>query len=163
MVLSNIVWAQKVAAATQLDDPRLQKRMANLLVDTVQSPLASIPQATGGNAGQAKAAYRFYANPRVASSAIGRGFAREAAQRCLGEQALLIVQDTTTLNFTGLNSVAELGPIDSGNFASGMHLHTALAVKSTGQVIGILGACRTIDKKEIFLTECSNFEQNFRV
>ena len=49
---------------------------------------------------------------------------------------LLVVQDTTTLNFTGLCSIAELGPIDSGG--RGVHLHTALAVTASGQVVGIL-------------------------
>ena len=51
---------------------------------------------------------------------------------------MLVVQDTTTLNLTGLHSIPELGPIDSGGLARGVHVQTALAVTSTGQVIGIL-------------------------
>ncbi len=42
------------------------------------------------------------------------------------------------MNFTGLHTIPELGPIDSGGLARGVHLHTALAVTSSGQVIGIL-------------------------
>ena len=53
-------------------------------------------------------------------------FATETAQRCLDQDIVLVVQDTTTLNFTGLHSIPELGPIDSGGLARGVHLHTAL-------------------------------------
>ena len=70
-------------------------------MDTIERPSASIPQAAGDD-GQAKATYRFYANARVATEALHHGFALEAARRCLDQDVLLVVQDTTTLNFTGL-------------------------------------------------------------
>ena len=60
------------------------------------------------------------------------------AQRCLDRDEMLVVQDTTTLNFTGLHTIPELGPIDSGGLAVGVHLHTALAVTVSGQVVGPL-------------------------
>ena len=74
----------------------------------------------------------------VTAPALQLGFAVETAQRSLDQDILLVVQDTTTLNFTGLHCIPELGPIDSGGLARGVHLHTALAVTSSGQVIGIL-------------------------
>src|SRR5262249_56200781 len=67
------------------------------------------------------------------------GISAEAARRCVDEEVVVVVQDTTSLNFTPLQSIPELGPIDSGGLARGVHLHTALAVTVTGQVIGILG------------------------
>jgi hypothetical protein len=137
MTLTHIVWAQQVAADAHLPDERLQSRLTAILVGTWEHPSASIPQATG-DAGQAKAAYRFYANPRVTPEAIHQGFATEAARRCLGHDVVLVLQDTTTLNFTGLNALPELGPIDSGSRARGVHVHTALAVTPSGQVIGLL-------------------------
>ena len=48
------------------------------------------------------------------------------------------MQDTTTLNFTRLHSIPELGPIDSGGLARGLHLHTTLAVSTAGRVLGVL-------------------------
>ena len=108
-----------------------------ILVDTIERPSASIPGAAGDD-GQAKATYRFYANDRATAAALHHGVALEAARRCLGQDVLLVVRDTTALNFTGLHSIAELGPIDSGGLARGVHLHTALAVSRSGQVIGIL-------------------------
>jgi hypothetical protein len=138
MTFSHIVWAEQVAEGADLPDQRLRSRLTAILVDSIDRPSASIPQAAGDD-GQAKATYRFYANERAATEAVHYGVASEAARRCLDQDALLIVRDTTTLNFTALQHIIpELGPIDSGGLARGVHLHTALAVSSSGQVIGIL-------------------------
>ena len=138
MTLSNIVWAQQVSAATSLPDQRMKSRLASIIADAMDSPSSSIPQATQGNAGQAKATYRFYANDRVNGSSLNHGFGLETARRCLDQDSVLVVQDTTTLNLTGLHSIAELGPIDSGNLARGLHLHSAIGLTLQAKVIGIL-------------------------
>jgi hypothetical protein len=137
MTFSNTVWASQVATAADLPDERLDQRLTVILMDTIEHPSASIPQAAG-SAGAAKATYRFYANPRVTADALRGGIATETARRCLEEDVVLVVQDTTSLNFTGLQSIPELGPIDSGGLARGVHLHTALGVTTSGRVIGIL-------------------------
>jgi Transposase DNA-binding/Transposase Tn5 dimerisation domain len=137
MTFTHTVWAEQVATAANLPDERLQSRMTTILVDLLEHPSASIPQATGDE-GQAKATYRFYANARVITEDILHGFATETAQRCLDHDVVLSVQDTTTLNYTGLHSIPELGPIDSGGLARGVHLHTTLALTTSGEVIGIL-------------------------
>jgi Transposase DNA-binding/Transposase Tn5 dimerisation domain len=137
MSFAHTVWAEQVARDANLPDERLQSRLTAIVVDTLEHPSASIPQAMGDQS-QAKATYRFYANPRVTAEAIHRGFATDTARKCLDHDAVLVVQDTTTLNFTGLHSIPELGPIDSGGLARGVHLHTALAVTTSGQVVGIL-------------------------
>jgi hypothetical protein len=136
--LSNAVWAQRVAAAAALPDQRLNSRLSAIIADALDSPAASIPQATGGDAGQAKATYRFYQNPRVTSAHLNQGTALETAERCLEQPTILVVQDTTTLNFTALQRMAELGPIDSGHFARGMHVHSTLAMTVSGRVLGVL-------------------------
>jgi hypothetical protein len=135
MTFTHTVWASQIAAVADLPDARLEKRLTALLVDTLEHPSASIPEAAGDE-GQAKAAYRFYANDRVTPTELRRGVALACAQQCLDQNVLLVVQDTTTLNFTGLHAIAELGPIDSGGLARGVHLHTALAVTTTGEVLG---------------------------
>ena len=137
MTFSHTVWATQVAAVADLPGERLDKRLTAILVDTLESPSASIPEAAG-DASQATATYRFYANDRVTTEALHHGVATATAQRCLDQDTLLVVQDTTTLSFTGLHTIPELGPIDSGGLARGVHLHNALAVTSSGQVVGIL-------------------------
>jgi len=137
MTFTHTIWASQIATVADLPDARLEKRLTALLVDTLEHPSASIPEAAGDE-GQAKAAYRFSANDRVTTTDLRRGVTLACAQQCLDQDVLLIVQDTTTLNFTGLHAIAELGPIDSGGLARGVHLHTALAVTTTGEVRGIV-------------------------
>src|SRR3982751_4611689 len=98
MLLTPTVWAQQVAAAADLPDRRLEARLTAIVVGTLEHPSASIPQATG-DAHQAKGTYRFYANPRVTTTALRQGFTTATAQRCLDHDAVLVVQDTSTLNF----------------------------------------------------------------
>jgi len=74
----------------------------------------------------------------VTSAHLNQGTALETAERCLEQQTILVVQDTTTLNFTALQRMAELGPIDSGHFARGMHVHSTLAITVGGRVLGVL-------------------------
>ena len=136
MTFSHTVWAEQVSSSAELPDERLQARLTTIIVNTIEHPSASIPQATG-SAGQAKATYRFYANPRVTANLLRLGFTTDTA-RAVEEDVVLVVQDTTSLNFTGLHMIPELGPIDSGGLARGVHLHTTLALTVSGQVIGIL-------------------------
>ena len=68
MTFTHTIWAEQVATGADLPDERLQNRLTAILVSTLEHPFASIPQANGRR-GQAKATYRFYANPRVTTAA----------------------------------------------------------------------------------------------
>jgi Transposase DNA-binding/Transposase Tn5 dimerisation domain len=137
ITFSHTVWASQVATAAELPDRRLETRLTTILVNTLESPSASIPEAAG-DWGQTQATYRFFANPRVTAAALRWGFALDTSRRCLDHNVVLVVQDSTSLNFTGLNTIPELGPIDSGGPARGVHLHTALALTVCGEVLGIV-------------------------
>ena len=137
-VLSNARWAQQVGAACALPDQRLNHRLSAILADALNHPNASIPQASGGDAGQAKGTYRFYQNVRVTGADLNEGIGRETAERGLKYPVLLMVQDTTSLNLTGLRMVEALGPLDGGSAARGLYLHSTLALTETGEVLGVL-------------------------
>ncbi len=137
MDFCHAVWAQQVAAAADLPEERLENRLTAIISETIDHPSASIPQAAGSDS-EAKATYRFYGNARVCADSLRLGFCTDTARRCLEEDVLLVVQDTTSLNLTGLHCVPELGPIDSGGLARGVLLHTTLGVTTTGRVVGPL-------------------------
>ena len=62
--------------------------------------------------GARKAAYRLLANPRVRMDDILQPHREAVAERCALETMVLLVQDTTTLNYSGLkNSTTGLGPL----------------------------------------------------
>jgi hypothetical protein len=132
------LWAARISAATDLPDRRLNARLGSILEDFANSPTDSIPQAAGPW-GQTKATYRFLDNSRVSRIALADGLTRDTAQLCQDQEVILSVQDTTSLNLTANDSIAELGPIDSGGLARGLFVHTTLAMTEQGWVIGVLG------------------------
>ena len=138
LVDAHAVWAAQIASATTLPDGRLNTRLGIVLKDFADQPTDSIPQASG-NWGRTKAVYRFLDNKRVTEADLAAGVARETARLCREEKVVLAVQDTTLLNLTDNDSIAELGPIGAGNSARGLLAHTTLAVTQRGAVAGILG------------------------
>jgi hypothetical protein len=121
-----------------LPDRRLNTRLGAILEGFAERPTDSIPQAAG-EWGQTKGTYRFLANGRVTWTALGDGLARDTARTCQDWEVVLAVQDTTSLNLTPNDAIAELGPIDSGGLARGLLLHTTLALTERGAVVGVLG------------------------
>ena len=132
------LWAVRLSAATLLPDRRLNIRLGAILEDFANRPTDPIPQAAG-DWGQTKATYRFLDNDRVTEAALGQGVASDTARLCQEQAVVLAVQDTSSLNFTHNDAIAELGPIDSGNLARGLFLHTTLALTEPGSVVGVLG------------------------
>lgn len=131
------LWGIQVAEATVLPDERLDQRFASILGTFASHPLDSIPQACGDWA-STKATYRFLENQRVIDTDLLRGITRHTAQQAVKLPELLVVQDSSSLNFTRLHSIPELGPIDSGGLARGLLFHTSLALDTTGKVLGLL-------------------------
>lgn len=113
--------------------------MGNILEDLAGQPTDSIPQASG-DWGQTKATYRFLDNDRVTHADLIAGAARDTARLCRDQPAILVVQDTTSLNLTANRALAELGPIaSSAGLARGLFMHTTLAITPRGIVQGVLG------------------------
>jgi hypothetical protein len=132
------LWAARLSAATILPDRRLNARLGDILQDFADRPTDSIPQAAG-DWGQTKAVYRFLDNDRVTEADLGDGAARDTAALCQGQEVVLAVQDTTALNLSANDAIAALGPIDSGDLARGLLVHTTLAITAQGSVVGVLG------------------------
>jgi hypothetical protein len=76
-----------------------------------ERPEASIPPPCSGW-DEVKAAYRFLANPRLSAQALRDAHHRSTVRRGRKEETVLVVQDTTTLDFTTHCSVQGLGPLD---------------------------------------------------
>ena len=131
------LWAATIAQQTPLPDQRLADRLEKILHCWADRPQDSIPQAAD-SWGQAKACYRFLENPRVTAEALIEGIGRATAAAAGGRAVLYMVQDTTTLNFTGLQQTKDLGPVNDAAQARGLHLHTVLALSPQGLCLGVL-------------------------
>jgi hypothetical protein len=123
-------------AAGPLPDRRLQRRL-NTLIDTfAQQPQRSIPQVTG-HRNDMDAAYQFFHNPRVGPQAIVAACLDQTLPRLEGCRRVLALQDTTDLNYSGLEHTTGLGHTD-GPGGRGLKLHSTLAVRDDGLPAGLL-------------------------
>ena len=115
---SEAAWPEEELSAAVLPDKRLARRLRRLLDQLSAAPGKPIPAACGDWAA-AKAAYRFFDNPRVTEHGVLAGhFAATAARVAASEGQILILQDTTEFiynraqnraGFQLLNS-AQIGP-----------------------------------------------------
>lgn len=131
------VWASYVAAQADLPDERLNTRLGRILLALASQPQDSIPQATG-SWGQAKAVYRFLRNPRMEVEDFLQPLVDTTLDSIRGLPTVLAVQDSSSTNFSSLGQTSGLGPLNDSARARGLHLHTTLAVRPDGVVIGLL-------------------------
>ena len=120
-------WARCNFAEAPLPDARLKERLAAVAESIALHPDGSLPEQTSTWA-EALAAYRLLGNDRVEPEAIVTPHVRLTRQRCHGQGEVLVVQDWTELTWT----------YDCGRHELLQHL--ALALRSDGQVLGILHA-----------------------
>lgn len=125
----------------RLGDARLDRRLGRMVADLAEDPGRSIPQACGRWAG-IKAAYRFCANSRVTRSHVMTGHFEATAERAGRLPSVLVVEDTTSLNFTHHPATQGLGKIGNRCEAfplQGVLVHSALAVEpGTHRLLGLL-------------------------
>ena len=118
-----------------LGDKRLNRRSATLLQSLAADPAASINAAMGGW-NETQAAYRFFDNPNVESDEI-LGAHREATQgRIDKEEVVLIVQDTTELDFSN-HPATDSGVLNEAD-RFGLYDHSHLAFTPQRLCLGVL-------------------------
>jgi len=133
-----VSWALEEFAQVSLKDERLNQRCRKLADTLGQQPTAPINQACEDWA-DSKAAYRFFANPKVAPGELLAPHSQRTVARMPGHKVVLAVQDTTFLNFTHHPETQDLGAIGTqGQNQRGFGLHSTLAITPNGQPLGIL-------------------------
>jgi len=131
-------WVEDEMGGCQLGDERLDRRAALLLERLAAQPQLSIPAACKGLA-ETAAAYRFFDNERVRPQQMLQGHVQATLERMKDHQRVLLVQDTTELDFTGRAGGADLGPL---NWAQrvGLFDHSMVAFSPEGLCLGVVWA-----------------------
>lgn len=131
-------WVEAELGGAQLGDRRLTARLLEITGMFYGRPVANIPQATG-SAKAAKAAYRFLDNERVHWQAVLKAHYEATEERVRDESLVLVVQDTTTLNYSTHPHTQGLGPIgtDSEN-VRGLVVHDTMAFTGQGTPLGLV-------------------------
>lgn len=131
------LWAARVGEQADLPDERLNQRLADILAMFARKSHDSIPQACA-TAAATKATYRFFSNHRVTVERLHDAVAATTVEQCRGRTTVLAVHDTTSLNYSALSGTHGLGPVGSTGTASGLYLHSTLALRLDGVALGLL-------------------------
>ncbi|MGH9579576.1 MAG: IS4 family transposase [Terriglobales bacterium] len=142
--LDNASWAEQEFGACELGDKRLTDRLVKLVGSEAAHPGASHAQAAGGDPHQLKACYRFLNNdsPKLDVAGILQTHRRQTLRRMKPHPTVLLVQDTTDLNFSSRPHCKGLGQTtanQTGAKTRGLKLHSCLAVEAEGGLpLGVL-------------------------
>lgn len=132
-------WVMDELKTVDLHDKRLNRRLGEVLSQLSVRPTASIPAACGGLA-EMTAAYRLFDNPKATFEGILQGHIEATRQRVAQQAVVLLVQDTTELDWTRPGPQVEgAGPLD-GDTRRGAFLHPLHAFTPDGTPLGTLYA-----------------------
>ncbi|MCK4341073.1 MAG: transposase [Phycisphaerae bacterium] len=129
-------WVREEMAAAELDDQRLNERLARILSNVGDRSTASIPAACGGHA-EMTAAYRFFDNDKVTWEKVLEPHYEQTRRRIAEQQVALLVQDTTEIDLTRPSQqVVGAGSLD-GSSRRGAFLHLLEAFALDGTPLGV--------------------------
>lgn len=137
-------WANQEFGTCELGDPRRTRRLVKIVGDQAAQPNGSYSQAAGGNRHALKGYYRLLNTKReeVHPEGLLQSHRTQTIRRMKKEKTVLIVQDTTELNFTSRSKcegLGELGSNQTGAKSRGLDLHSCLAVGGiSGLPLGVL-------------------------
>ena len=141
--LDALGWAEQEFGDCELGDPRRTRRLVKMVRDQAAQPSGSYAQAAGGNRYDLKGYYRFLNSARqeLNLESLLQTHRTQTIRRMKRESTVLIVQDTTELNFSTRSACEGLGPIgtnQTGAQSCGLDLHSCLAVGQSGLPLGVL-------------------------
>lgn len=133
-----VEFAQQHFGRLELGDLRLTRRAALIAEKMAAQPHASIPKQCD-TTHEAKGAYRFFDHPAVNTQSVTEQHRRNTLRSARDHKVVLLVQDTTELNFGPTKSREGLGPIGYGRNGAGLHMHSTLALTpgAQGIVLGV--------------------------
>jgi hypothetical protein len=136
MLLSPQQWAEATFGSVELGDPRRQRRAVAIAQAMARNTADSLPKQLHDGAAL-QAAYRFvHAGPVTYEALIGP-HEEATRQECREHPTVLLIQDTTELDYQHHPKTSGLGPIGNGTH-QGFLLQSVLAVEpGSRQVLGI--------------------------
>ena len=129
-------WIENELKNVDLNDQRLNERLADVLAALSERPNLSIPAACGGHT-ETVAAYRFFDNEKSTFDKIIRPHYQATERRIAQHEVVLCVQDTTEIDLTKpQQDVQGAGPLGEGNHRRGAFLHLLEAFLPGGVPLG---------------------------
>lgn len=151
-------WIEHEFADVQLGDARLDRRYRTVLVDLTRHCGKTVCRSLARSPARMKAAYRFFDNARVRIGDMLAPHVNRTAERVRASDAatVLVVQDTTVLNFAGRAKTANLDIVNTGSTGTksrGLLLHNTMAIGADdGTSFGLLDQ-RFVDRQQVHADE----------
>lgn len=135
-LLSPLLWAEATFGSVQLGDPRRQRRAVAIAHALATNTGASLPKQLHDGAAL-EGSYRFLQSAHVSYEELIRPHVEATQHDCREQKAVLLIQDTTEVDYQHHPKTSGLGPIGNGSH-HGFLLQTVLAVvPNSRQVLGI--------------------------
>jgi Transposase DNA-binding/Transposase Tn5 dimerisation domain len=136
--INEINWITDETVTANFGDKRLNNRFKSILQTFGSKPNESIPASCKGWS-ETLAAYRFFDNDKVTADKILSPHYAATIQRIQNEKTILLIQDTTEINYNNRSPVNGLGPLSSDK-EQGLHLHSLIAVTPERLCLGSVHA-----------------------
>lgn len=138
-------------AGVNLGDQRLNTRCQHIAESILANPSMSFPKQMASK-NDLKGLYRFYVNDQVSHEELLRPHRENTVRRCQVEPVVLVVQDTTVLNFKA--ELQGLGHIDGSAWKCGMLAHSSYAISARDKKpLGLLYQQIIVRKKKVAKNE----------
>lgn len=141
--LEDAHWVEAEFGNVNLGHQDREQRLVRIAAAKAQNPAASYTECCAGNRHELKAYYRFIDKEAEAVSvpAILKGHRERTVGRMKGLRRVLVIQDTTDLDFSErlhCNGLGDIGKNQTGTVSQGLKMHSSLAVSETGLPLGVL-------------------------
>ena len=136
-------WIEAEFGGVKFGHQDAEQRLLRIVAAKAQNPSASYSECFAGNRHQLKAYYRFIASPRkaICTQGILHGHRQQTIGRMKEQKRVLVIQDTTDLNFSErlhCNGLGDVGKNQTGAISRGLKMHSALALGEQGLPLGVL-------------------------
>lgn len=136
LLLSAHEWAEATFGGVHLGDERRGRRAVAIAEAIAQQPQASLPRQMQ-EPGALQAVYRFLQNPHVSYEQLIGPHLQQTREAAGQQSQVLLIQDTTDLDYHAHPTTTGLGPIGTGSH-QGFLVQTVLAVlPQSREVLGI--------------------------
>lgn len=136
-VLDAKEWAIETFGEAELGDPRRRDRLIQVAAAMAEDPGATFPTQMG-DPSALHAAYRLFNNEAICFEQLQEPHWQHSREQARERQQVLLVQDTTDLNYSQHPKTKGLGPIGRSKKAQGFFVQSVLAVDAhTAEILGL--------------------------
>ncbi len=141
--LANETWVEEEFGGVHFGHRAMEDRLRRIVRRKARHPGSPYTECFDGNRHELKGAYRFMRSKReeITPEAILAGHRERTIGRMKGEKRVLLVQDSTDLDFSDrleCNGLGMIGTNQTGASSLGLRMHSTLALTAEGLPLGVL-------------------------